>query len=125
MEEGRKSERTRARLVREREDVEMAHEVSQVAAWVTAEETRKLTRAREAEVKVAEAALRQEVYRVARVVQGQEANRNLKVAVLTLRGAVSDEKRKAECEAVAKAHEEMKRLQYEVPNSPQVVMAGA
>ena len=110
--------------MREREDTEKAHEVSQVAARMTAEEARRLTRARETEVKVAEAALRQEADRVARVMQEQEANRNLEVAVLTLRGALSDEERKAGCEAVEKAHEEVKRLESEVPTSPQVVVAG-
>ena len=95
------------RLVREREDVERAHEVLQVAARVAAEEARKMDRARVAEVKVAGAATRQEADRVAKVVQGQGANRNLEVAVLTFRGAVSDEERKAGCEAVAKAHEEV------------------
>ena len=111
--------------MREREDAERAHEVSQVAARVSAEEARRITRTKEAEVKGAEAALRQEADRVAKVVEGQEANRNLEVAVLTLRGAVSDEERKAVCEAVAKAHEEVKRLESEVPISPQVVVAGA
>ena len=124
-EEGRKLERTRARLVREQEGTERAHQVSQVAARVTAEEARKATGAREPEVKVSEATLRQEAGRVAKVVQGQEANSNLEVAVLTLRGAVSEEERKAGYEAVAKAHEKVKRLESEVPTSPQVVVAGA
>ena len=53
--------------------------------------------------------MRQEADSVAKDIQGPEANRNLEVAVLTLRGAVSDEERKAGCEAVAKAHEEVKR----------------
>ena len=52
---------------------------------MTAEEARKMARAREVEVKVAKAALTQEADRVTKVVQGQEANRNLEVAVLTLR----------------------------------------
>ena len=124
-EEGRKLERTRARLVREREDAEKAHGVSQVAARVTVEEERKMARAREAELKVTEAGLRQEADRATKVLQGQEANRNLEVAVLTLRGVVSDEERKAGCEAVAKAHEEGKRLEAELPTSPQVVVPGA
>ena len=124
-EEGRKLERTRAKLVREREDAEKVHVVLQVAGHVTAEEERKMARAREAELKVTEAALRQEADRVTKVVQGQEANRNLEVAVLTLKGAVSDEERKAGCEVVAKTHEEMKRLESEVPTSPQVVVVVA
>ena len=37
--------------------------------------------------------------------QGQEANRNLEVAVLILRGAVTEEERKAGCEVVERVHE--------------------
>lgn len=49
-EDGRRLERTCVRLVREQEDAERAHGVLQVAACVTAEEAKKVARAREAEV---------------------------------------------------------------------------
>ena len=54
-----------------------------------------------------------------------EVSKNLEVAILSLRGAEFEEEKKAGCEAVAKAHEEVKRLEAGAPASSEVVMAGA
>lgn len=105
--------------------MERAHEVSRVAARVTAKEARAAARPGIAEVKVVEAALRREGAEVAKIEWEREVNMNLEAAVRTLRGAESEEERNAVCGAVARVHEEVQRLECDVSASPQVVVAGA
>lgn len=50
-------------------------------------------------------------------------NRKLEVAVRSLRGAEAEAERKAGCEVVAKAHEEVQGLEVGAPASPEVVVA--
>lgn len=92
---------------------------------MSAEKARKPAKAREEVAKAEKAAMKEEAERVARVGREPEVNRNLEVAVLSLRGAESKAGKKAGCEGVAKAHEKVKRLEVGAPSSLEVVVAGA
>ena len=111
--------------MRDREHARKSHEAAVVASKVKADEDRKLAKAREAEKRVEEAALRQEGERVARLERERQAKRNAEVAALTFKGAVSDEERLAACEAVVQASAELKKLEGGAPAAPEVVVAGA
>ena len=124
-EEERRLENTKGQLVRDREHARKSHEAALVANTVKADEDRRLAKAQEAEKRVEEAALRQESEYVARMEQERQAKRNLEVAALTLKGAVSDEERLAACEAVVLASAELKRFEECAPAAPEVVAAGA
>ena len=89
-EEERRLENVRGQLVKDRQRARKAHEVDRVAEKVKADEARVLARAREAEKRAEEAALRQEGERVASLEQEREVRRNAEVAALTLKGAGSD-----------------------------------
>ena len=124
-EEERRLENTRGQLVKDRERAKMAHEDEKVAEKVKANENRRLSKARESEKRMEEAALRQEKERVAKLEWEREAKRNLEVAALTLTGAKTDEERLAACEAVVQASAVLKGFEVTSPAAPKVVSAGA
>ena len=73
-EEERRLENTKGQLVRER--ARKSHEAAVAANIVRADEDRRLAKAREAEKRVEEAALRQENERVVRLEHERQAKRN-------------------------------------------------
>ena len=75
---------------------------------VRADENKLLARARQAEKRVEEAALRQERERVAKLEREREAKRNAEVAALTLKGDLSDGERLGACQALVQARAELK-----------------
>ena len=88
-EEERRLENVRGQLMKDRERARKAHEVDRVAERVKADEARVVAKAREAERRAEEAALRQEKERTARIEREREVRRNAEVAALTLKGAKS------------------------------------
>ena len=124
-EEERRLGNVRDQLVKDRERARKAHEVDRVAERVKADEAKLLARAREAEKRAEEAALRQEGERIARLEREREVRRNAEVAALTLKGAGSDEERLAAARVVVQADAELKKLEGAAPAAPEVVTEGA
>ena len=122
--EGRRLENTRGRLEREGVATQREHEVLKVAEKVTAETERRVTRECEAAAEVEAAAKRQEAEIVERAERLAALHKNLDVAVESVRGAKTDPDRAARCEAVAVAHEEVKKAEALALVSPDVVTAG-
>ena len=124
-EEERRLENVRGQLMKDRERARKAHEVDRVAERVKADEAKVVARAREAERRAEEAALRQEKERTARLEREREVKRNAEVAALTLKGAKSDEERLAAAEVAVQANVELKKLEGAVPAALEVVTEGA
>ena len=123
-EEGRRLENTRGRLERERAAAQREHEVMKVAERVSAEAERRVTREREAAAEVEAAAKRQGAVEEARDERLAALRKNLDVAAESMRSAKTDAERSAGCEAVAVAHDEVKRVEAVAPVSPEVGTAG-
>ena len=108
-EEKRRLENVRDQMAKDRERARKAHEVERVAEKVRADEARLVARAKEAERRAEEAALRQKKERTARLEREREAKRNAEVAALTAKGAVRDGERLAAATLLVQADAELKK----------------
>ena len=95
-----------------------------VAERVSAESERRGTKEREAAAEVEAGAKRQVAEDLAQAERLANLCKNLDVAAESVRGAKTDAERSAGCEAVAVAHDEVKRAEASAPVSPEVVTAG-
>ena len=123
-EEGRRLEKTRGRLERERVATQKEHEVMKVAEKVSAEATRHVAKEHEAAVEVEAAAKRQDTEGVAGAEKLAALRKNLNVAAESVRGAKTDADRSAGCEVLVVAHEQVKKVEASNPVSLEVVAAG-
>ena len=123
-EEGRRLENTRGRLQRERVEAQRAHDVAVVAGKVSAEEARRAVKEREAPKEAEAAAVRQQAETVARRERELAVRKNLDAAAESVRTAGSEEEKMATCEALSKAHGEVKKLESAATAYPEVVTTG-
>ena len=121
---GGRLENTRGRLERERVATQTEHEVLKVVEKFPTESERRVAKEREAAAEVEAAARRQEAQEVARAERLPALRKNLDMVPESVRGAKTDAERAAGCEAVAVAHEEVKKAEALAAVSPEVVTAG-
>ena len=123
-EEGRRLENTQWKLERERVVAQKEHEVMKVAERVSAGAAQLVAKEREAVEEVEAAGKRQEAEGVARAEKLAALRKNLDVAAESVRWAKTDAEKSAGCEAVAVAHEEVKKAEAFNPSSKKVVAVG-
>ena len=123
-EEGRRLENTRGRLQREQVEAQRAHDVAVVAGKVSAVEARRAAKERQAAEEAEAAAVRQEAATVPRRERELTVRKNLDVAAESVRTAGSEKEKMGACEALSKAHGEVKKLESAATVSPEVVTTG-
>ena len=124
-EEGRWLENAKERLAKESEVTNKSQEVAKVVEKVSVEAVGRATRQCEGATVGEAAAKRREVDGVTQAQKLVALRRNLDVVVESGRRAITEEQRAAGCEAVAMAHEEVKKAESLAPVTPEVVRVGA